>query len=52
MVVEVRNETHAPHLVALVKMPADGWYLFNDFVVQSISEPEALSFIGGWKVCV
>lgn len=50
MVVEVRNETHAPHLVALVKVPGDGWHLFNDFVVQSISEDEALSFIGTWKV--
>ncbi|KAG8743574.1 poly(A)-specific ribonuclease [Ceratobasidium sp. 414] len=53
IVVEVRNETHAPHLVALVKVPADGWHLFNDFVVQSISEAEALSFAGSWKTpCV
>lgn len=52
MVVEVRNETHAPHLVALVKVPDDGWYLFNDFVVQAVSEDEALSFVGAWKVCI
>ncbi|KAG8722933.1 poly(A)-specific ribonuclease [Ceratobasidium sp. 394] len=53
IVVEVRNETHAPHLVALVKVPTDGWYLFNDFVVQSVSEAEALSFAGSWKTpCV
>ncbi|KAB5596531.1 PAB-dependent poly(A)-specific ribonuclease subunit PAN2 [Ceratobasidium theobromae] len=53
MVVEVRNETHAPHLVALAKVPEDGWYLFNDFVVQPVSETEALSFVGTWKTpCV
>ncbi|QRV85967.1 PAB-dependent poly(A)-specific ribonuclease subunit PAN2 [Ceratobasidium sp. AG-Ba] len=45
IVVEVRNETHAPHLVALAKVPEDGWYLFNDFVVQKVSEDEALSFM-------
>ncbi|KEP53440.1 PAB-dependent poly(A)-specific ribonuclease subunit PAN2 [Rhizoctonia solani 123E] len=53
MVVEVKNETHAPHLVALTKIPRDGWYLFNDFVVQSVTEAEALSFVGAWKTpCV
>lgn len=29
----------------------DGWYLFNDFAVRRISEDEALSFPGKWKVC-
>lgn len=53
MVVEVKNDNHAPHLVSLAKIPGDGWYLFNDFVVQSVSEAEALSFIGIWKTpCV
>ncbi|KAF8758936.1 hypothetical protein RHS01_02539 [Rhizoctonia solani] len=53
MVVEVKNETHAPHLVALAKINEDGWYLFNDFVVQSVTEAEALSFVGTWKTpCV
>jgi hypothetical protein len=52
MVVEVRNETHAPHLVALAKIPEDGWYLFNDFVVQRVSEAEVLSFSGTWKVII
>ncbi|ELU44832.1 cell division control protein 45 [Rhizoctonia solani AG-1 IA] len=53
MVVEVKNETHAPHLVALAKVHEDGWYLFNDFVVQSVTEAEALSFVGTWKTpCV
>jgi PAB-dependent poly(A)-specific ribonuclease subunit 2 len=26
------------------------WFLFNDFSVQNISEKEALSFPGKWKV--
>lgn len=26
------------------------WYIFNDFVVANISEEEALSFPGPWKV--
>ena len=26
------------------------WYVFNDFVVHNISEEEALSFPGKWKV--
>ncbi|KAI0035067.1 ubiquitin carboxyl-terminal hydrolase-domain-containing protein [Vararia minispora EC-137] len=44
------------HLVALVKVPEaedpfnSAWYLFNDFLVQNISEDEALSFPGAWKV--
>ncbi|KAI0059101.1 PAB-dependent poly-A-specific ribonuclease subunit PAN2 [Artomyces pyxidatus] len=49
-------DTHS-HLVAIVKVPeaegrdgASPWYLFNDFVVQNISEEEALSFPGQWKV--
>lgn len=30
----------------------DGWYLFNDFAVRRVSEDEALSFPGKWKVRV
>lgn len=29
---------------------ASPWYIFNDFVVRNISEQEALSFPGRWKV--
>jgi PAB-dependent poly(A)-specific ribonuclease subunit 2 len=29
-----------------------GWHVFNDFLVKAITEDEALSFAGGWKVCV
>ena len=28
------------------------WFIFNDFVVQNISEEEALSFPSTWKVGV
>lgn len=28
------------------------WYIFNDFTVQNVSENEALSFSGPWKVCL
>ena len=27
------------------------WFAFNDFMVQNVSEEEALSFPGKWKVC-
>ena len=27
------------------------WFIFNDFVVTNVSEEEALSFPGIWKVC-
>jgi hypothetical protein len=27
------------------------WFAFNDFMVQNISEEEALSFPGKWKAC-
>lgn len=28
------------------------WFIFNDFAVQNVSEREALSFPGKWKVCI
>jgi hypothetical protein len=36
----------AEHLEGLISP----WFLFNDFLVQNISEEEALSFPGKWKV--
>jgi hypothetical protein len=27
------------------------WFVFNDFVVRNVSQEEALSFPGKWKVC-
>ncbi|ETW85417.1 hypothetical protein HETIRDRAFT_432176 [Heterobasidion irregulare TC 32-1] len=58
MVVKVVAKDKRSHLVAVVKVPeAEGledrqspWYVFNDFVVHNISEEEALSFPGKWKV--
>jgi PAB-dependent poly(A)-specific ribonuclease subunit 2 len=28
------------------------WYIFNDFMVRNVTEEEALSFPGAWKVRV
>ncbi|KAG9034379.1 poly(A)-specific ribonuclease [Tulasnella sp. JGI-2019a] len=55
MVFEVRAGPKTSHLVAVVKVEEPDssrspWYLFNDFVVQNISEEEALSFPSTWKV--
>ncbi|KAG6814297.1 hypothetical protein H0H92_013422 [Tricholoma furcatifolium] len=57
LVVQVMSKDES-HLVAIVRVPeADGrpelqspWFIFNDFVVRNISEEEALSFPGRWKV--
>ncbi|KAG8787432.1 poly(A)-specific ribonuclease [Serendipita sp. 397] len=58
LVIDVRSEEQQSHLVSLVKMPESErqpganhtWYLFNDFTVHGLSEEEALSFPGQWKV--
>ncbi|KAI0792843.1 ubiquitin carboxyl-terminal hydrolase-domain-containing protein [Abortiporus biennis] len=60
LVVQIVPKEKGSHLVAIVKVPeaehhADPeidspWYLFNDFSVREISEEEALSFPGSWKV--
>ncbi|TFK29824.1 hypothetical protein FA15DRAFT_690571 [Coprinopsis marcescibilis] len=57
LVVKITAKTHRSHLVALVKDPEhededseDSWLIFNDFLVRNISEKEALSFQGAWKV--
>ncbi|KAL1747522.1 ubiquitin carboxyl-terminal hydrolase-domain-containing protein [Schizophyllum fasciatum] len=58
LVVQVVGKDSKPHLVAIVKVPeaesrADlksPWFVFNDFVVENITEAEALSFPGPWKV--
>jgi len=60
MVVQIVTKDQRSHLVAIVKVPeaetpqdpeAGGpWFIFNDFVVRSISEREALSFSHSWKV--
>ncbi|EMD34423.1 hypothetical protein CERSUDRAFT_117294 [Gelatoporia subvermispora B] len=61
MVVQIVTKDGHSHLVAIVKVPPEAsvsqepdtqspWFLFNDFVVRNISEQEALSFPGSWKV--
>ncbi|KAE9386325.1 PAB-dependent poly(A)-specific ribonuclease subunit PAN2 [Gymnopus androsaceus JB14] len=58
VIVQIATDEHS-HLVAIVKVPeAEGredegvspWYIFNDFVVRNVSEQEALSFPGRWKI--
>ncbi|GAA5925112.1 hypothetical protein JCM1841_005790 [Sporobolomyces salmonicolor] len=56
MVVQIQAEGDAPHLVALARVspeettPGSSWHVFNDFLVRSISEQEALSFPANWKI--
>ncbi|KAG9001549.1 poly(A)-specific ribonuclease, partial [Tulasnella sp. 427] len=58
VVFQVRVTPKESHLVAAVRVPesqkpnpkSSPWYLFNDFVVQNISEDEALGFPSDWKV--
>ncbi|KAA1471282.1 PAB-dependent poly-A-specific ribonuclease subunit PAN2 [Dentipellis sp. KUC8613] len=58
MIVKVVAKDKRSHLVAIIKVPeaerdnehASPWFLFNDFVVHNITEEEALSFPGKWKV--
>ena len=59
MVVQIQLEGDPAHLVSIVRIPDAEltdetrnrpWHLFNDFLVRPISEAEALSFPGPWKV--
>ncbi|PFH50685.1 hypothetical protein AMATHDRAFT_144561 [Amanita thiersii Skay4041] len=58
LVVEIVSKARPSHLVAIIKVPeAEGrddidspWFVFNDFAVKNVSEAEALSFPGKWKV--
>ncbi|KAJ6546999.1 ubiquitin carboxyl-terminal hydrolase-domain-containing protein [Mycena capillaripes] len=58
LVVQIVNKEKNSHLVAIIKVPeAEGridlispWFIFNDFAVQNITEEEALSFSGSWKI--
>ncbi|KAJ7168294.1 ubiquitin carboxyl-terminal hydrolase-domain-containing protein [Mycena crocata] len=58
LVVQIVTKEKNSHLVAIVKVPeAEGradlespWFVFNDFVVQNISEEQALSFPDSWKI--
>ncbi|CCA66899.1 related to PAN2-component of Pab1p-stimulated poly(A) ribonuclease [Serendipita indica DSM 11827] len=58
MVIDVKGSDQSSHLVCIAKVPEVernraekySWYLFNDFTVRGISEEDALSFPGRWKV--
>lgn len=58
IVAQVQADKDVPHLIALVKIQdadkdknsEESWYLFNDFLVRPVSQEEALSFPGAWKV--
>ncbi|OSC96358.1 hypothetical protein PYCCODRAFT_1481973 [Trametes coccinea BRFM310] len=57
MVVQVVAKDSNSHLVALVKVPeaeqsqeSEPWYIFNDFLVQNMTEEEVLSVPSNWKV--
>ncbi|KAH7889997.1 PAB-dependent poly-A-specific ribonuclease subunit PAN2 [Phlebopus sp. FC_14] len=58
IVCQIVTKAKHSHLVAVVRVPeAEGqrdlkgpWFVFNDFVVRNITEEEALSFPGTWKV--
>ncbi|KAL4398862.1 poly(A)-specific ribonuclease [Malassezia pachydermatis] len=53
MVVQVQGGYDAPHLCAMVRGPGDNaeeWVLFNDFLVRTIDEKEALRFDEPWKI--
>lgn len=45
------QDTRGTHLVCLVRID-EQWYLFNDFLVKSVSEKEALDFSVPWKTPV
>ncbi|TFK76563.1 hypothetical protein BDN72DRAFT_785586 [Pluteus cervinus] len=58
VIVQVLHRDKNSHLVALVKVPdaqkqegtKSPWHIFNDFVVQNLTEEEALSFPDVWKI--
>ncbi|KAF8201644.1 ubiquitin carboxyl-terminal hydrolase-domain-containing protein [Pholiota molesta] len=56
LVVKISGKEGKSHLVSIVKVPeaekagvSSPWFLFNDFVVNNISQEEALSFPDKWK---
>lgn len=53
MIVQVRypfpSDTDLGHAVSFVKV-ADQWYLFNDYIVHTVSEQDVLDLTKAWKV--
>ncbi|KAF7970658.1 hypothetical protein HWV62_23300 [Athelia sp. TMB] len=58
MIIQITTKEKRSHLVAIVRVPeaedradlSSPWFVFNDFVVRNVSEEDALSFAGNWKV--
>ncbi|CAO1617228.1 unnamed protein product [Parajaminaea phylloscopi] len=59
MVMQIQAPKDPAHLVSVVRVPNEGgdskdaatWHLFNDFLVRTITEDEALSFPAAtWKI--
>lgn len=59
MIVRVVKKDERSHLVAIIHVPEEDddimyrdnpWVLFNDFTVCNLSEDQALTFVGNWKV--
>lgn len=55
-VAQIEAEKEKPHLVSYIRAPHEdqvqdtsAWYLFNDFLVKSVSQEEVLA-IASWKV--
>lgn len=50
---EIRFDQQEAHMVTFVKVQDNTepkWLFFNDFLVKTVSEEEALTFAGPWKV--
>ena len=50
---EIRFDEQVAHMVTFVKLQDETepkWLLFNDFLVKSVSEEEALTFAAPWKI--
>ncbi|KZP32520.1 PAB-dependent poly-A-specific ribonuclease subunit PAN2 [Athelia psychrophila] len=58
LIVQITTKEKRSHLVAIIRVPDaedrldldSPWFVFNDFVVRNVSEEDALSFSGSWKV--
>lgn len=52
-----KESSHGGNIVAILRIPTGshgagttGWYVFNDFRIEPISEEEALQLCGSWKI--
>lgn len=61
MIARIVKKDERSHLVAIIRLKdktqdphvdENEWVVFNDFAVTNVTEDEALSFAGSWKVSV